>query len=77
MIPLLLNIGLYVTDIIYDKYGLSLTANELGNKDWLAFMSTYLSVVIAFVGICLAWESSNADRKKTEMKNWLRSMVKK
>lgn len=64
MVPLLLNIGLFVTDIIYDKYGLTLTANELGNQDWLEFMSTYLSVVIAFIGICLARESSNADRKR-------------
>lgn len=64
MIPLLLNVGLYITDIIFNKYGLTLTANGLENKDWLAFLSTYLSVVIAFVGICLAWESSNADRKK-------------
>ncbi|MBD5517097.1 MAG: hypothetical protein HDR07_00885 [Lachnospiraceae bacterium] len=64
MIPLLLNVGLYITDIIFNKYGLTLTANGLENKDWLAFLSTYLSVVIAFVGICLAWESSNADRKR-------------
>lgn len=64
MVPLLLNVGLYVTDIIYDKFGLTLTANELGNQDWLAFLSTYLSVVIAFIGICLAWESSSADQKR-------------
>lgn len=64
MLPLLLNVGLYITDIIYDKCGLTLTANGLGNKDWFAFLSTYLSVVIAFIGICLAWESSNADREK-------------
>ncbi|MBD5508379.1 MAG: hypothetical protein HDR05_10125 [Lachnospiraceae bacterium] len=64
MIPFLLNFGLYITDIIYDKCGLTLTANDLGNQDWLAFLSTYLSVVIAFLGICFAWESSNADRKK-------------
>ena len=63
LLPLLLNIGLYITDIIYDKYGFTLTASGLGNQDWLDFWGTYLSVVIAFVGICLAWKSSAEDRK--------------
>lgn len=62
-LPLLLNIGLYITDIIYNKYGWTLTASELGNKEWLDFWGTYLSVVIAFVGICLAWKSSDEERK--------------
>lgn len=64
MMPLLLNVGFYITEIIYDKFGLTLTANALGNQEWLAFWCTYLSVVIAFIGICLAWESSNVDRKR-------------
>ncbi|MBD5545017.1 MAG: hypothetical protein HDR01_12480 [Lachnospiraceae bacterium] len=63
LLPLLLNIGLYITDFIYDKYGFTLTANGLGNQDWLDFWGTYLSVVIAFTGICLAWKSSAEDRK--------------
>lgn len=63
VLPLLLNIGLYITDIIYNKYGFVLTANGLGNQDWFDFWGTYLSVVIAFIGICLAWKSSAEDRK--------------
>lgn len=63
ILPLLLNIGLYFTDIIYNKYGFTLTASGLDNQDWLDLWGTYLSVVIAFVGICLAWKSSAEDRK--------------
>lgn len=62
--PLLLNLGLYFTDAIYDKFGYSLTARGLDNQDWLDFWGTYLSVLIAFVGICFAWKSSDEDRKK-------------
>lgn len=40
-----------------------MTASGLENQDWLDFWGTYLSVVIAFVGICLAWKSSAEDRK--------------
>ncbi len=63
VLPLVLNIGLYLTDIIYNKYGFNLTASGLKNKDWLDFWGTYLSVVIAFMGICLAWKFSAEDRK--------------
>lgn len=63
ILPLLLNVGLYITDIIYNKFGWTLTARGLENQDWLDFWGTYLSVVIAFVGICLAWKSSAEDRK--------------
>ena len=62
--PLLLNLGLYLTDAIYDKFAYSLTARGLDNQDWLDFWGTYLSVLIAFVGICFAWKSSDEDRKK-------------
>lgn len=63
ILPLLLNIGLYITDIAYNKFGWTMTASGLKNKDWLDFRGTYLSVVIAFIGICLAWKSFAEDRK--------------
>ncbi len=63
ILPLLLNIGLYITDVVYNEFGWTLTANGLENQDWLDFWGTYLSVVIAFMGICLAWKSSAEDRK--------------
>ena len=63
VLPLLLNIGMYITDVIYNKFGWTLTASGLGNQDWLDFWGTYLSVVIAFVGICIAWKSSAEARK--------------
>lgn len=63
ILPVLLNVGLYITDIVYDEFGWTLTARGLGNQDWLDFWGTYLSVVIAFMGICLAWKSSAEDRK--------------
>lgn len=63
ILPMLLNIGIYITDIVYDELGWTLTASGIGNQDWLDFWGTYLSVVIAFVGICLAWKSSAEDRK--------------
>ena len=63
VLPLLLNIGIYITDVVYNEFGWTLTASGLGNQDWLDFWGTYLSVVIAFVGICLAWKSSAEDRK--------------
>lgn len=63
VLPLLLNIGIYITDVVYNEFGWTLTASGLRNQDWLDFWGTYLSVVIAFVGICLAWKSSAEDRK--------------
>ena len=63
VLPLLLNIGIYITDVIYNVFGWTLTASGLDNQDWLGFWGTYLSVVIAFIGICLVWKSSAEDRK--------------
>ncbi len=63
-VPFLLNFGLFVTDIIYEKYGVTLTASGLQNQDWLDFWGTYLSVVIAFLGICMAWKFAADDRRK-------------
>lgn len=64
IMPLLLNVGLYLTDLIYNKYGLTLTAKGLTNQEWLDFWGKYLSVVIAFLGICVAWKTAHDDRKK-------------
>lgn len=63
VLPLLLNIGIYITDVVYDEFGWTLTARGLENQDWLDFWGTYLSVVIAFVGICLTWKASAENRK--------------
>lgn len=62
--PLILNIGLCVTDIIYVKFGFGLTAKGLNNQEWLDFWKTYLSTLIAFGGVFVAWKSSYDARRK-------------
>lgn len=61
--PLFINIGLVATDIIYARFGITLTAKGLDNKSWLDFWKDYMSVAIAFLGVYLVWDSSNKDRK--------------
>ena len=61
--PLIINIGLMFTDVIYSKMGIDLTAKGLNNVNWLEFWKDYMSVAIAFSGIYLVWDSSNKDRK--------------
>lgn len=62
--PLLINLGLVLTDIIYEKTGFTLTANGLNNSEWLDFWKQYLAVAISFVGVCVAYVSSHMDRKQ-------------
>lgn len=62
--PLLINLGLVLTDIIYEETGFTLTANGLNNAEWLDFWKQYLSVAISFVGLCVAYISSHMDRKQ-------------
>ncbi len=61
--PVLINMGLVITDIIYMKTGFTLTAYGLDNVEWLDFWKQYLSVVISFFGIYLVYRSSSKDRK--------------
>lgn len=61
--PLIINLGLMFTDVIYSKMGIDLTAKGLNNANWLEFWKDYMSIAIAFLGIYLVWESSNKDRK--------------
>lgn len=63
-VPLFINEGLMITDIIYDKLGATLTAEGLSNANWLEFWEYYLSTAIAFLGIYLVWDTSNKDRKR-------------
>lgn len=62
--PLLVNLGLIVTDKIYATTGKLLTAKGLDNSDWLDFWKQYLAIMISFIGICLVHISSNNDRKR-------------
>lgn len=62
--PLLINLGLVLTDIIYEKTGFTLTAKGLNNAEWLDFWKQYLAVAISFVGLCVAYISSYMDRKQ-------------
>lgn len=62
--PLLINIGLVMTDIIYEKTGLTLTALGLNNAEWLDFWKQYLAIVISFLGIYSVYISASKDREK-------------
>lgn len=77
--PLIINIGLMFTDVIYSKMGIDLTAKGLNNANWLEFWKDYMSVAIAFLGIYLVWDSSNKDRKvqayKDSSDQYLRNVV--
>ncbi len=66
--PLLINVGLGVTDIINDKLGIALTAKGLSNESWLDFWKYYISTSIAFLGVYLVWDTSNKDRKDRDNK---------
>ena len=61
--PVAINLGLVFTDIIYEKTGNTLTAKGLNNAEWLDFWKQYLAIAISFVGLCVAYVSSNTDRK--------------
>ena len=61
--PVVINLGLVFTDIIYEKTGNTLTAKGLNNAEWLGFWKQYLAIAISFVGLCVAYVSSNTDRK--------------
>lgn len=61
--PLLINVGLVITDFIYDKTGFTLTAYGLDNAEWLDFWEQYLAIVISFLGIFLVYISSSKDRE--------------
>ena len=61
--PLLINVGLVITDIIYEKTGTTLTAYGLNNVEWLDFWKQYLAIAISFLGVYLVYISSNKDRE--------------
>lgn len=62
--PLLINVGLAITDIIYEKTGFTLTAYGLSNVEWLDFWKQYLAIAISFLGIYLVYISASKDREK-------------
>lgn len=62
--PLLINLGLVLTDIIYEEFGFTLTAKGLNNAEWLDFWKQYLALAISFVGLCVVYISSHMDRKQ-------------
>lgn len=67
--PLIINVGLIITDYVFHKTGATLTAIGLNNENWLEFWKEYLSISIAFLGIYLVWTTSNKDRKKQDSKD--------
>lgn len=68
MAPLIINIGLAVTDIINEKWGITLTAKGLSNESWLDFWKYYMSIAIAFLSVYLTWDTANKDRKRQDNK---------
>lgn len=69
--PIFINIGLVVTDYFYQNTGITLTAVGLNNENWLEFWKDYISIAIAFLGVYLVWDSSNKDRKKQCVKDFI------
>lgn len=69
--PIFINIGLVITDYFYQKTGITLTAVGLNNENWLEFWKDYISIAIAFLGVYLVWDSSNKDRKKQCVKDFI------
>ena len=61
--PLLINVGLVITDIIYENTGFTLTAYGLNNAEWLDFWKQYLAISISFLGIYLVYISASKDRE--------------
>lgn len=61
--PLLINVGLVITDIIYEKTGATLTAYGLNNVEWLDFWKQYLAIAISFLGVYLVYISSSRARE--------------
>lgn len=59
----MINIGLVITDIVYEEIGFTLTAYGLNNVEWLDFWKQYLAIAISFLGIYLVYISSNKDRE--------------
>lgn len=62
--PLLINVGLVITDIIYENTGFTLTAYGINNVEWLDFWKQYLAISISFLGIYLVYISASKDREK-------------
>ncbi len=62
ILPLILNVFLHVTDIVYQKCGFTLTAKGLNNKEWLEFFGMYLPACIAFLGIITAIKTAREER---------------
>ena len=61
--PLLINVGLIITDFIYDKTGATLTAYGLNNAEWLDFWKQYVAIAISFLGVYLVYISSSKGRE--------------
>lgn len=61
--PLIINVGLIVTDIICKRMGVTLTAIGLDNTHWLDFWKQYLAIIISFAGILMVYISSKKDRE--------------
>ena len=61
--PLLINVGLVITDIIYEKTGATLTAYGLNNVEWLDFWKQYVAIAISFLGVYLVYISSSRARE--------------
>lgn len=61
--PMLINIGLAITDVIYANTGFALTAKGLNNVEWLDFWKQYLAITISFLGVCLVYISASKDRQ--------------
>lgn len=67
--PFVINVVFIFMDIIYNKFGIVLTAQGLYNENWLEFWKDYLPVAITCLSIYLVWDSANKDRKERNNKD--------
>lgn len=68
LIPLIIDVGLILSDYIYKQTGYGLTACGLDNSDWFNFWQNYCNIAVAFIGVYLVWNSSYENRKSEKQK---------
>ena len=62
-LPIILAIGLAITDYCFLKFGWTLSPSGLGNREWLQFFQNYLIGITAIFSALLVWRASKDEIK--------------
>lgn len=54
-VPLVINYLIRSSNLVYQKYGWNISANELGNKEWFAFWGSFIGGIITLIAFIGAW----------------------